>query len=75
MEDPLSKLRYEVKNEIAYITLNRPEKRNAIDDELSHELLAVWPRFEKDADGEVSEDRRESASAQREKREPRFTGR
>ena len=49
----MSKLLYEVKNEIAHITLNRPEMRNAIDDELSHELLAVWPRFEKDSNAKV----------------------
>ena len=49
----MPKLHYEVKDEIAYITLNRPEKRNAIDDELAHELLAVWPRFEKDPNVKV----------------------
>jgi enoyl-CoA hydratase len=46
-------LKYEVKNQIAYITLNRPEKRNAIDDELAQELLKVWPKFEADAEVRV----------------------
>ena len=46
MAEPV--LKYEVKNEIAYITLNRPHRRNALNDELSHELIKVWPKFEKD---------------------------
>jgi enoyl-CoA hydratase/carnithine racemase len=46
MPEPV--LKYEVKNQIAYITLNRPARRNALNDELSHELIKVWPKFEKD---------------------------
>jgi enoyl-CoA hydratase len=46
-------LKYEVKNEIAYITLNRPHRRNALNDELSHELIKVWPKFEKDDNARV----------------------
>ena len=49
-------LKYEVKNQIAYITLNRPEKRNALDDELSHELIKVWPKFEADERVRVGQD-------------------
>lgn len=52
MAEPV--LKYEVKNEIAYITLNRPERRNALNDELSHELIKVWPKFEKDDDARVA---------------------
>ena len=51
MAEPV--LKYEVKNEIAYITLNRPHRRNALNDELSHELIKVWPKFEKDDSARV----------------------
>lgn len=36
----------EVKDQIAYITTNRPEKRNAINSELCVELGKAWERFE-----------------------------
>src|SRR4030042_3156763 len=39
---------YEVKNNIAYITLNRPEKLNAFNLEMSFALRDTWKRFEKD---------------------------
>ena len=51
MAEPV--LKYEVRNEIAYITLNRPHRRNALNDELSHELIKVWPKFEKDDSARV----------------------
>ncbi|MDD5288062.1 MAG: enoyl-CoA hydratase/isomerase family protein [Dehalococcoidales bacterium] len=44
---------YEVKNRIAYITLNRPEKQNAFNVELSFALRDTWKRFEKDQDAQV----------------------
>ena len=45
---------YEVKNRIAYITLNRPEKLNAFNLELSFALRDAWKRFENDSDAQVA---------------------
>jgi enoyl-CoA hydratase/carnithine racemase len=39
---------YEKRNRIGYITLNRPDALNALDDELNDELWAVWGDFAKD---------------------------
>jgi len=47
-------LTYEVDDEIAFITMNRPERRNALNDELSQALLDVWPRFEADDSARVA---------------------
>lgn len=45
---------YEVKDQIAYITLNRPEKRNALNTELCVALGKTWGRFEQDPDARVA---------------------
>jgi len=45
---------YEVKGQIAYITMNRPEKRNALNAELCLELGRTWERFEQDPDARVA---------------------
>ena len=45
---------YEVKDEIAFITMNRPEKLNAINDEMVAEFREVWDRFEADDQARVA---------------------
>ena len=45
---------YEVKDQIAYITLNRPEKLNAFNLEMSAALRDTWDRFENDPDARVA---------------------
>lgn len=49
-----SVLVYEVKDKIAYITMNRPEKLNALNGDLQNELSQAWERFEKDPDAWVA---------------------
>src|SRR3954469_12211867 len=45
---PMSKLRYEKRDRIAYLTLNRPEAKNAIDPELHQLLCEAWADFRDD---------------------------
>lgn len=45
---------YKVKDQIAFITLNRPEKLNALNGELSDTLRETWTRFEEDPDARVA---------------------
>jgi enoyl-CoA hydratase len=45
---------YEKRNRIGYITLNRPEALNALDDELNAELWDVWRDFNDDPSMEVA---------------------
>lgn len=42
----MSTVSYEVDGQVAIITLNRPEKLNALSVELGHELAAAWERFQ-----------------------------
>lgn len=44
----MPKVLYEKRGEIAYITLNRPEKHNAIDTETDEALFAAWSAFRDD---------------------------
>ena len=41
-------IRYKVKNKIATITLNRPEKRNALNDEMVNKLTSLLKKAEQD---------------------------
>lgn len=50
----MSLVSYEKKNRIAYITLNRPDALNALDDALNNELWNVWSDFEKDDSVDVA---------------------
>ena len=45
---------YEVKDQIAYITMNRPEKLNALNGELSDALRDTWERLEQDPEARVA---------------------
>ncbi len=45
---------YEVKDQVAYVTMNRPEKMNALNSELLEALSQAWERFEKDPDARVA---------------------
>jgi len=44
----MSHVLYEKRNRIAYITLNRPDALNALDDALNDELWRVWSEFARD---------------------------
>lgn len=48
-----SSVLYEVRDEVAYITLNRPEKLNAFNVEMSFALRDAWQRFENDSGARV----------------------
>src|SRR5512132_2719245 len=45
---------YEKRNRIGYITLNRPEALNSLDDELNGELWQVWRDFAEDPSLDVA---------------------
>jgi len=44
----MDKVLYEKRNRIGYVTLNRPDALNALDDELNTELWTVWDDFARD---------------------------
>jgi enoyl-CoA hydratase/carnithine racemase len=50
-EDPII---YKKKEKVAFITLNRPEKRNALNTEIITELRKAWVDFESDPDMRVA---------------------
>jgi len=50
----MKKVICEKRNRIAYVTLNRPEALNALDEELNDELWEVWSDFNNDADLDVA---------------------
>jgi enoyl-CoA hydratase/carnithine racemase len=50
----MQKVIYEKRNGIAFVTLNRPEVKNCLDDELNDELWKTWEDFERDTDLHVA---------------------
>ena len=44
----MDKVIYEKRNRIGYVTLNRPDALNALDDELNEELWSVWDDYARD---------------------------
>jgi len=46
-------VRYELKHHVARVTIDRPERLNAVDLETERELIATWERIEKDRDVRV----------------------
>jgi enoyl-CoA hydratase/carnithine racemase len=50
----MNKTVYEKKNRIAYVTLNRPDVLNALDDEINDELWAIWQDFSDDPSVDVA---------------------
>ncbi len=48
-----SKILYEVSNRVGYITLNRPEKRNALNEEMVKLLQEVFTKAENDSDVKI----------------------
>lgn len=50
----MGKTIYEKKNRIAYVTLNRPDALNALDDEINNELWTIWQDFNNDPSVDVA---------------------
>lgn len=50
----MKKAIYEKKHRIAYVTLNRPEALNALDDEINDELWDIWQDFSDDPSVDVA---------------------
>ena len=50
----MDKVLYEKRDRIAYITLNRPDKLNAIDDELDDAMWQSWNNFNADDDVDIA---------------------
>ncbi len=50
----MSTVEYELRDHIAYITLNRPEALNAINGELSRDMAAAWYRYDAEPEAWVA---------------------
>lgn len=50
----MDKVLYVKSGRVAYVTLNRPEARNALDDDLNRELWDVWSDFATDCNVDVA---------------------
>ena len=68
----MSVVLYESRNHVAIITLNRPDKRNAINDETCNALRDAWRKF---ASGECIYPERELTAEARRTQSKREIGR
>jgi enoyl-CoA hydratase/carnithine racemase len=50
----MAKLEYETRDRIAYLTINRPEARNAIDPDVHQAMIEAWGEFRDDASVDVA---------------------
>lgn len=50
----MSTVLYERQGRVAVITLNRPERRNAVDPDMDHRLREIWADFNSDDDVDVA---------------------
>jgi enoyl-CoA hydratase/carnithine racemase len=50
----MAKLSYETRDRIAYLTINRPEARNAIDADVHHAMIDAWGDFRDDDSVDVA---------------------
>jgi enoyl-CoA hydratase len=50
----MEKAIYEKKNRIAYVTLNRPDALNALDEKMNNELWAIWRDFNDDSSLDIA---------------------
>src|SRR3954471_24117746 len=51
---PMSKVLYEKRDRIAYVTINRPEARNAIDPDVHRLMIETWADFRDDDSVDVA---------------------
>jgi enoyl-CoA hydratase/carnithine racemase len=47
-------IRYEIRDRIVYVTLNRPEAKNAVTPGMHEELCRVWADFRDNRDADVA---------------------
>ena len=50
----MAKVLYEKRDRIAYLTINRPEARNAIDPDVHRAMIEAWAEFREDEDVDVA---------------------
>ena len=50
----MPKVLYEKRDRIAYVTINRPEARNAVNPEVHQAMIAVWADFAEDDSVDVA---------------------
>jgi E-phenylitaconyl-CoA hydratase len=47
-------IRYKKRDKIAYISINRPDKFNAFNDDVIKQMVDVWAKFKEDKDAWVA---------------------